>query len=122
MENDLFNPFIESAAEFGNKIWLRFLRLEFPNLFKKLSTENIHKILELAIHSDDADACRELVQVENFVISEEIKSIARSCGKTEIIKAFEAEGEEEATDEEKEEIIFKDAIKSEDFPYMDNIE
>ena len=122
VENDLFHPFIESAAEFGNKIWLRFLRLEFPNLFKKLSPENIHKILELAIHSDDADACRELVQVENFVISEEIKSIARSCGKTEIIKAFEAEGEEEATNEDKEEIMFKDAIKSEDFPYMDNIE
>ena len=25
LENDLFNPFIESAAEFGNKIWYQVL-------------------------------------------------------------------------------------------------
>ena len=120
-DNHLFSPFIESAAEFGNKIWVRFLRLEFSNLVEMLSPEVIHKLLEFAIYSDDANACRELVHDEHFVISEEIKLIARSCGKSEIVKLFEAE-KDDATDEEEEEIIFKDTIKSEDFPYINNIE
>ena len=118
-DNGLFNPFIESAATFGNKIWVRFLLLEFPNLVANLSSTDIHRLLRFAIYSDDVDACQEFAEDEHFVISEEIKSIARSCGKSDIIKLFRAE-KEEAT--EKEEIIFKDAIKSEEFPYMDNIE
>ena len=117
-ENSLFEGFFKSAVVHGNKTWVNFLRSEFPDLIKKLSDEQKEKLLEDAVYSDDGGVCQELAEDENFHVNDEMRRLAVSCGKTDVIKAFGAE----ATSEDKMEGILVDQmIKSEEFEYTDNI-
>ena len=118
-DNGLFEPFFKCSVINGNKIWINFLRTGFPHQVKKLGKEKLKKLLKDVIYSDDTKACQELVDDEHFTIDEEVKCIAKSCGKTEVIKVFEAQNE--GTDESNDTRIFKDVIKSEEFQYANNI-
>ena len=50
-DNNLFDDFFESAAISGNRTWLKFLRLEFPHLVKKLSEETRQRLLQHVVYS-----------------------------------------------------------------------
>ena len=117
-ENDLFEGFFKSAVINGNTMWVNFLRSEFPDLIKKLRDEQKEKLLEDAVYSDDGGVCQELAQDEHFFVSDEIKNLAISCGKTAVIKAF---GAEVTSEDKMEGILVDQMIKSEEFEYTDNI-
>ena len=119
-DKDLFKIFFESAAIHGSRTWISFLRLEYPNLVKELSKETRERVLEDVTYSDDAEAVQELINDQHFPVTEKIKSIAKSCGRTEVIKVLLGEtvaGVEEVSENR----IFNDAIKSKEFSYSDNI-
>ena len=59
-ENDLFEGFFKSAVVNGNTTWVNFLRLEFPDLIKKLGHEQKDQLLEDAVYSDDGGVCQAL--------------------------------------------------------------
>ena len=119
-DHNLFQAFFKSAAVFGNRLWIYYLRSEFPNLVMGLNDETKNELLKDVTYSDDANACKELVEDDNFHVNDQIKLVAASCCKTEVIKALGAE--QEINDEENDKRILKDIIKSEEFQYENNIE
>ena len=121
-----FNTFLEAVAIFGNALWLKMLLFENPKLNKRTR----ERILKSVIMSDDAKSCQIIAQYDQFVLTPNLKKLAISRGKAEVIKAFNLEQEENTSifnffkirrEQKERNEIFKKVIKSEDFSYHDNI-
>ena len=123
---NLFNTFLEIVAIFGNAHWLQMLLSTNPKLNEKTRL----RILENVLNSDDAEACQILAKNEQFNLTDKLKKFAISRGKGDVIRVFNLDNSENSSifnffqarrislHKQK---LFEKVIKSEEFPYSDNI-
>ena len=117
-KQNLFNVFINACSFYGNGYWFGWLVREFPELVLNLGVNSIKNLIENAIMSDSSDACM-IINSLNLALKDQMKAIAVSRGKSSVLEALNLI--DLLYDNSWIKDIYDDVIKSEEFPYCDNI-
>ena len=119
-DKNLLWTFLERATMFGTLYWQRWLLDETDISF--LNEEQIQTLMKNAILSDEAEACKLILtkfRIES--LSEEMINYALSHEKKKMLEVLKIEHLFPTTNNEKDN-LYKNKVKSEEFPYQNNLE